>query len=95
MSTNIFDCNAGNFFTKTITAATTFTATNVPVAGHVASFVLELTNGGAFPITWMVGTKWPLGAAPTLSTSGVDVLGFYTLNAGSTWRGFLMGKAMA
>jgi len=95
LAANNIDCNAGAFFTKTITANTTFTVSNVPTAGNVPSFVLELTNGGAFTITWWAGVRWPAGVAPALSASGVDVLGFYTLDGGTTWRGMLLGKSMA
>jgi len=35
----------GNYFTKTITAISTLTVSNVPATGTVASFILDLTNG--------------------------------------------------
>jgi len=91
----VIDLNTGSLFSKTIAAATTFTIANTPPSGVAASFLLQLTNGGAFTTTWWSGIKWPGGTPPTLSTSGVDVLGFYTANAGTTWYGFLMGKGMA
>jgi hypothetical protein len=95
MSANNIDVTTGSFFTKTVAANTTFTVSNVPAAGSVPSIVLELTNGGAFTMTWWSGMKWPGGAAPTLTTSGTDVLGFYTTDGGTTWRGMMMGKAIA
>jgi hypothetical protein len=80
------DCSAGNFFTKTASGALTWTVSNVP-AGRAFSFVLELTNGGTGAQTWFSGIKWPGGTAPTLTASGVDVLGFITDDGGTTWRG--------
>jgi hypothetical protein len=86
------DLAAGNCFSKTISANTTLTVSNVPAAGAVASFLLDLTNGGAFTVTWWSGVKWPGGAAPTLTASGRDVLGFFTYDGGTTWTGVLVGR---
>jgi len=79
-------------FTKTITAATTFTVTGTPAAGAVASFVLDLTNGGAFAVTWWSGVKWAAGITPTLTVSGRDALGFFTHDGGTTWTGILLSR---
>ncbi|CAM6054482.1 unnamed protein product [Sphagnum tenellum] len=83
-----------SYFSKTITAATTLTVTGVPASGLVGSFVLELVNGGAYTITWPSGTTWAAATAPTLSTSGTDLLAFLTYNGGTTWRGLLLAKGM-
>ena len=85
------DVAAGGVFAKTISGATTFTVSNVPAAGAVASFILELTNPGT-NVTFWAGVKWPGGAAPTLTAAGVDVLGFYTRDGGTTWRGMVLAK---
>ena len=92
MSANAIDLAAGNLFTKTISGATTFTVSNVPSVGTAANFILELTNAGSAVITWFSGVKWAGGTAPTLTASGVDVLGFYSHDGGATWRGFLLSK---
>jgi hypothetical protein len=89
------DLATGNYFTKTITATTTFTLSNVPAAGTAISFILDLTNGSAYAVTWFTGVKWAAGTAPTLSASGRDVLGFFSHDGGTTWNGFVLGKAMA
>lgn len=86
------DLSKGSFFSKTISAATTFTISNVPASGFVGSFILELTNAGAYTITWWASIKWQGGVAPTLTSSGRDVLGFYTRDGGTTWNGILMSK---
>lgn len=92
MPANNVDLLTGNFFTKTITTATTLTVSNVPTTGNAASFILDLTNGGAGTITWWSGVKWAGGTAPTLTASGRDVLGFFTHDGGTTWTGLLLGK---
>jgi hypothetical protein len=89
------DLATGNYFSKTIAGATTFTLANVPAAGTAISFILDVTNGSAFAITWFSGVKWAAATAPTLSASGRDVLGFFSHDGGTTWNGFVLGKAMA
>lgn len=91
VSASAIDCSAGSYFIKTATGALTWTVTNVPSSGAF-SFLLELTNGGTGTQTWFSGIKWPGGTAPTLTTSGVDVLGFLTDDAGATWRGVQLMK---
>ena len=92
MDASDIDTRAGNYFTKTISGATTLTVSNVPAAGTAAAFVLELTNGGSATITWWSGMKWSGGTAPTLTASGLDILSFYTHDGGTTWRGMLVSK---
>lgn len=86
VSASAIDCAVGSYFIKTASGALTWTVTNVPASGAF-SFLLELTNGGTGTQTWFSGIKWPGGTAPTLTTSGVDVLGFITDDGGTTWRG--------
>jgi hypothetical protein len=88
------DVRLGAVFTKTISAATTFSVTGVPSSGKVGSFILELTNGGSSAITWWGGIRWAGGTAPSLTSAGVDILGFYTFNGGTTWNGLVMGRDM-
>lgn len=91
MAANDINLSLGNYFTKTISATTTLTVSNVPAAGIVCTFILDLTNGGAGTITWW-GVKWVSGTAPTLTVSGRDVLGFFTHDGGTIWNGFVIGK---
>lgn len=88
--TAITPADAG-LFTKTITGPTTLSVSAVPASPVVASFILELTNGGS-DVTFWPGIKWPGGAAPTLTASGRDVLGFYTHDGGASWVGLVLGK---
>jgi hypothetical protein len=95
ISASAIDMAAGNYFTKTISATTTFTISNAAASGTVNSFILQLTNGGAYTVNWFSGVKWAGGTAPTLTASGYDDLGFFTIDGGTTWQGFVLGKAMA
>jgi hypothetical protein len=81
----------GNFFSATVDQATTFTFSNPPASGDFGAFVLELTNGGAFLVTWPASVDWPGGTAPTLTAAGVDQLVFTTRDAGTTYFGFVAG----
>lgn len=92
MGANDIDLSAGNVFTKTISGATTLTVSNWLASGNANSFILELTNGGSAAITWFSGVKWAGGIAPTLTSSGVDILGFYSHDGGTTVRGILLAK---
>lgn len=92
MAANAIDLTLANYFTKTISGATTLTVSNVPATGIAASFILDLTNGGSAVITWFSGVKWAGGTAPTLTTAGRDSIGFFTHDGGTTWSGLVLGK---
>lgn len=84
----------GNYFTKTITGATTFTFSNFPASGFTM-LTLKLTNGGSASIAWPASVKWSGGAAPSLTTSGVDIINLFTDDGGVTVYGIIAGKGMA
>jgi len=86
------DLLLGNLFTKTISTTSTFTVSNTPTAGTVASFIFEVINGGSYSITWWSGVRWVGGGAPVLTTTGKDSLGFYTHDGGTNWIGVIIGK---
>lgn len=92
LSGTAIDLVAGNYFSKTISGATSFTVSNVPAAGTAVCFVLDLTNAGSGAITWWTGVKWAGGTAPTLTAAGRDTLGFFTYDGGTTWTGLVLGK---
>jgi len=95
MAANDIDLSLANYFSKTISGTTTLTVSNVPATGTAISIILDLTNGGSAAITWWSGMKWAGGAAPSLTSSGRDILGFFTYDGGTTWNGLLLGKGMA
>lgn len=82
----------GSMVSMTLNGATTYTFSGAPVSGNAASFTLELTNGGAYTVTWPSGTKWSGGVAPILTASGTDILSFFTRDGGTTWRGVMVSK---
>lgn len=86
MTGDVIDTSGGTYFTKTITANTTFSVTGVP-SGAAATISLILTNGGDFTVTWPTSFKWADGTPPTLTSGGTDLLTFATTNGGSTWYG--------
>lgn len=91
--TQDIDLESGNVVTATVdTSTTTFTFSNPPASGKAGSFTLELINGGSQTVNWPASVTWAGGTAPTLTSSGVDVLSFYTTDGGTTWRGFLSGR---
>lgn len=78
---------SGNYVTATTTGLTTWTFSNPVSSPNASGFILELTNGGSATQEWPITVKWPSGTAPTLTSSGVDVLTFITDDGGTTWRG--------
>lgn len=83
--TETMDLAVANFFYGTVTGATTFAFSNVP-SGVAVFVVLEITNGGSQTVNWPASIDWPGGTAPSLTTSGVDVISLYTRDGGTTWR---------
>ena len=86
MGANAVDCSAGNYFTKTITGATTFTFTNVPT-GVAYTFTMEVTLNGSNAITWPSSVKWPADTAPTITDGKTQLFVFITDDGGTRWRG--------
>lgn len=91
-STATLNLALGNIYTATLTANTTFSVSNTPTSGSTICVLLDLTNGGAFTITWWTNMKWASGTAPTLTASGRDMLSFITHDGGTTWTGLVLGK---
>ena len=93
--TQDIDLANGNVVTATVdTSANTFTFSNPPASGKCGSFTLILTNGGSQTVNWPAAVDWAGGSAPTLTTAGIDVLTFTTVDAGTIWYGFLAGADM-
>jgi hypothetical protein len=79
------DCSAGNYFTKTISANSTFTFSNAPASRSFA-FTLELTHtSGA--VTWPTEVKWPGDTAPEITDGATSLFVFVTDDGGTRWRG--------
>jgi len=90
--TDAIDVSAGNVATATVsTAEQTFTFTNPSATGRSCSFTLILTNGGSQTVNWPSSVDWVGGTAPSLTSSGVDILTFTTVDEGTIWYGFQAG----
>ena len=85
-TSNTVNVALANYFISTPAGTSTWIFTGVPVSRD-SSFVLQLANGGSYTVTWPSSVKWPSNTAPTLTSSGVDILIFSTVNTGTTWRG--------
>ena len=93
--TQDIDLTLGNVITATVdTSTNTFTFSNPSASGSACSFTLILTNGGSQTVNWPGGVDWAGGSAPTLTTAGVDILTFTTVDAGTIWYGFAAGLDM-
>jgi len=94
--TQDIDLELGNSVTATVdTSANTFTFSNPVASDELCGFTLGLTNGGSQTVNWPGAVDWAGGSAPTLTTSGVDWLVFWTADGGTIWNGGLVGAAFA
>ena len=94
MSANAVDLSLGNVQTYTLSGNQTLTFTNPPATGNAGSFTLIVTNGGSATLTWPTSVDWAGGSAPSLTSSGIDILTFMTIDAGTIWYGFAAGTDM-
>jgi hypothetical protein len=85
------DVTNGNNVTVQISGTTTFTFSNPTASPNACGFSMRIVNGGSATVNWPASVKWPGGAAPTLTSSGADVLVFYTTDGGTIWSGFVAG----
>ena len=94
MSAHAVDLELGNVFTYTLSGAQTLTFTNPAASGSACSFTLILTNGGSATLTFPSSVDWAAATAPTLSSAGVDVLTFTSIDGGTIWYGIASGIGM-
>ena len=93
--TQDIDLTLGNVVTGTVdTSTTTFTFSNPPTTGTAGSFTLILTNGGSQTVNWPAAVDWAGGSGPSLTSSGIDIITFTTIDAGTIWYGFAAGLDM-
>lgn len=85
----------GNIFELTLTENCTLAISSPPPSGKAGSVTLILTQDstGNRIISWPASVTWSDGSAPTLSTGAgtTDVITLFTIDGGTTWRGFLAG----
>ena len=88
--TQDIDLTLGNNVVATVdTSANTFTFSNPTASDELSGFTLFLTNGGSQTVNWPAAVDWAGGTAPTLTTSGIDILVFITTDGGTIWHGMV------
>jgi hypothetical protein len=92
-----FDLSLARIFSWTTTEAATATFSNPDATGIKQSFELWLTQDSTGRIvTWPGSVKWSNGVAPTLNNASKKyVLGFSSIDGGTTWVGTLADEAYA
>jgi hypothetical protein len=89
------DLSTANNFKRTFNGTATVTISNAPNSPIGFGFTLVTVNAGAYAITWPASVDWVGGSAPILTSSGTDVLVFYTYDGGTTYYGFVTGKNLS
>ena len=88
--TQDIDLTLGNSVSATVdTSTNTFTFSNPTASDEMCAFSLILTNGGSQTVNWPGSVDWASATAPTLTSSGVDILVFYTIDGGTIWHGMV------
>ena len=88
--TQDIDLTLGNSVSATVdTSTNTFTFSSPTASDEMCGFSLVLTNGGSQTVNWPGTVDWAGASAPTLTTSGVDILVFITIDGGTTWHGMI------
>lgn len=104
-STQTYDYTAGSVQTSTATGNHTIATSNWPPTGNLGQILIQLTNGGAYTLTWPT-VSWikPDGTTTTsistylaantgrtaLQTSGMDQILLWSRDAGTTIYGKLV-----
>ena len=82
------DLTAGNSVTATVSTGTqTLVFSNPTASDECCSFVLKLVNGGSQTVNWPASVDWAGGSAPSLTSSGTDILIFTSWDGGTIWHG--------
>lgn len=87
-----FDLSSADYFTKSISSNTTFTFSNPPTAA--GGFIVVLTITAAAVPTWPASVQYDGGAPLTLG-NGKHMLGFTTVDGGTTWLMTVGGRNYA
>ena len=89
------DLSSASLFTKSISANTPFTFSNLLVADlDGMAFAVRLTITSAAIPSWPESVKWPGGTKPPLP-DGTHLIGFLSFDDGATWDAILGGVGFA
>lgn len=73
----------------------TFSFDNPPASGRAVTMTLILDGASTATINWPASVDWPGGGAEPTWSTGIDVVSFVSVDAGTTWYGFLGGLDFA
>lgn len=89
------DLSTADFFTKSISANSTFTFSNATASRGLA-FILKLTISSAAVPTWPASVTYSNGFNPSSSLgNGTHTLGFVSFDGGTSWLMVVVGRAQA
>lgn len=83
--TTSMNTDKGRSFRMRVTGSVTINVTGASIRKGTC-LLLVLVNGGKSSIRWGMSPKWASSAAPVLTPSGTDLLGF-TFGADGAWYG--------
>lgn len=83
------NATTATYYALTVGGTTTLSFTGSPTSGKLYVLVLEITNGGAYTLTFPSSVKWTAGTAPSWSPAGVDIVVLTTRDGGTTWHASL------
>ena len=92
ISSGTEDFDSGNTYSITVAGDHTWTLTGWPTSSYEGKITVYVTNGGSATVTMPAAVDWEGGTAPTLTTAGLDVLVFTSIDAGTTIYGFVAGQ---
>lgn len=77
-------CTSGNYFTATLSGASSVYFTGVPAASYSLTYEVRHDTG---TITWPTAVQWPAATPPTLTAGKTHLFMFVTDDSGTRWRG--------
>jgi hypothetical protein len=88
------DLSTANNFRRQFNGSATISFSNAP-ASNAFGFTFVMINAGTYSITWPGSIDWVGGTSPILTSTGTDVLTFFTFNGGTSYYGFVVGKNLS
>ncbi|MCK5606433.1 right-handed parallel beta-helix repeat-containing protein [Candidatus Pacearchaeota archaeon] len=88
-SSELFDCENGNFHTVTLNDDCVFSFANFPATGSYGKITLQITQGASvWDVTWPAAVVWSKGITPALSeVGGIYTVSISTVDAGTILYG--------
>ena len=84
-----------NAFKFTVGGNMTLTFSGTIPATQIVQGIIQITNGGSATITYNSNFKFVDGTAPSLTTSGIDILSFISFGDSTKVHLFHIGRGMA